>query len=80
MGSATGLVEEWAYFPNATDAQPAFRRTWSNYTRQGKILLANNRDEATKPAHFDDIATAQTLPAGVMTSAVPVAKLGAARK
>ena len=80
VGSATGLVEEWAYFPNATDAQPAFRRTWSNYTRQGQILLATNRDEATKPAHFNDIATAQTLPAGVMTSAVPVAKLGAARK
>ncbi len=80
VSPTTGLVEEWAYFPNATDAQPAFRRTWSNYIRQGQILLATNRDEATKPARFENIATAQTLPAGVMTSAVPVAKLEASLK
>ena len=76
VNPTTGLVDEWAFFPKAADAQPAFRRTWSNYTRQGQLLLAANRDEATKPTHLDDIATAQTLPAGVMTSAVPVAKLG----
>ena len=75
VNTATGLVDEWAYFPNATDAQPAFRRTWSNYSRQGQLLLAASRDEATKPARLDYIATAQTLPAGVMTSAMPVAKL-----
>ena len=75
LNPATGLVDEWAYYPNATDAQPAFRRRWAEYARHGQLLLAADRSEATKPARLDDIATAQTLPAGVMTSKVPVTKL-----
>ena len=75
VNPTTGLVEEWAYFPNATDAQPAFRRRWSDYTRHGQLLLASDRSEATKPARIDNIAAAQTLPKGVMTSKVPVTKL-----
>lgn len=75
VNPTTGLVDEWAYFPNATDAQPAFRRRWAEYTRHGQLLLAADRSEATKPARLDDIATAQTLPAGIMTSKVPVTKL-----
>ena len=75
VSPTTGLVDEWAYFPAATDAQPAFRRRWAGYTRHGQLLLAADRSEATKPARLDDIATAQTLPEGVMTSKVPVTKL-----
>lgn len=75
VDSAAGLVDEWAYFPNATDQQPAFRRRWNEYTRHGQLLLAAGRDEATKPARLDHIAVAQTLPPGVMTSKVPVVKL-----
>lgn len=75
VDSATGLVDEWAYFPKATDQQPAFRRRWNEYARHGQLLLAAGRDEATKPARLDNIAVAQTLPPGVMTSKVPVAKL-----
>jgi hypothetical protein len=71
----TGLVDEWAYFPNATDAQPAFRRQWNDYARHGQILLASGRAEATKPGRLNNVATAQTLPEGVMTSKTPVAKL-----
>jgi hypothetical protein len=75
VSPTTGLVDEWAYFPKATDAQPAFRRRWADYARHGQLLLAADRSEATKPARLDDIATAQTLPDGVMTSKTPVAKL-----
>lgn len=75
VNPTTGLVDEWAYFPNAADAQPAFRRRWAEYTRHGQLLLAADRSEAVKPGRLDDIATAQTLPAGVMTSKVPVTKL-----
>lgn len=75
VSPASGLVEEWAYFPKATDAQPAFRRRWADYARHGQLLLAADRSEATKPARLDNIATAQTLPDEVMTSKVPVAKL-----
>jgi len=75
VNRATGLVDEWAYFANATDPQPAFRRRWNEYSRHGQLLLAAGRSDATKPARLDNIATAQTLPGGVMTSKVPVAKL-----
>ncbi len=75
VNRATGLVDEWAYFATATDPQPAFRRRWNEYVRHGQLLLAAGRSEATKPARLDNIATAQTLPDGVMTSKVPVTKL-----
>lgn len=75
VNPTTGLVDEWAYFPNAADAQPAFRRRWDGYARHGLLLLAAGRDEATKPARLDNIASVQTLPDGVMTSTVPVTKL-----
>ena len=75
MDRATGLVGEWACFPKAPDAQPAFRRRWNEYARHGQLLAAAGRSEAAKPARFGYIAAAQTLPAGVMTSPVPVAEL-----
>ncbi|GAB2475513.1 hypothetical protein GCM10011375_23040 [Hymenobacter qilianensis] len=75
VNKATNLVEEWAYFPKATDEQPAFRRRWNDYAKHGQLLLAAGRDEATKPSRLDNIAAAQTIPAGVMTSKTPVAKL-----
>jgi len=75
VSRATGLVDEWAYFPNATDPQPAFRRRWNEYARHGQLLLAAGRSDAAKPARLDNIAAAQTLPAGAMTSPVPVTKL-----
>ncbi|MFC6222524.1 hypothetical protein ACFP2F_04660 [Hymenobacter artigasi] len=75
VNPTTGLVDEWAYFPAAADAQPAFRRRWADYTRHGQILLAADRSDATKPTRLDNIATAQTLPEGVMSSPTPVTKL-----
>ncbi|QIL77491.1 hypothetical protein [Hymenobacter sp. HDW8] len=75
VNRVTNLIEEWAYFPKATDAQPAFRRRWNDYTKHGQLLLAAGRDEATKPSRLDNIAAAQTIPEGIMTSKTPVAKL-----
>jgi len=75
VNKATGLVDEWAYFPKASDPQPAFRRRWNEYARHGQILLASGRSEADKPARFDYVTAVQTLPDGVMTSPTPVAKL-----
>ncbi|ALW84687.1 hypothetical protein AUC43_06095 [Hymenobacter sedentarius] len=75
VNRATGLVDEWAYFATATDAQPAFRRRWNEYGKHGSILLAAGRSEAAKPGRLDNIAATQTLPADVMTSKTPVAKL-----
>lgn len=75
VSRATGLVGEWAYFVKASDAKPAFRRRWADYAPHGALLLAADRSEAAKPARLDHIALAQTLPATVMRSPTPVAKL-----
>ncbi|SMB91841.1 hypothetical protein SAMN00120144_2472 [Hymenobacter roseosalivarius DSM 11622] len=75
VNRATNLVEEWTYFPKATDEQPAFRRRWNEYAKHGQLMLAAGRDEATKPSRLDNIAAAQLVPEGVMTSKTPVAKI-----
>ena len=75
VNRATGLVEEWAYFEKATDAQPGFRRRWNGYGRHGALLLAAGRSDAAKPTILEHVASVQTLPAGVMTSTRPVAKI-----
>ena len=76
VNRATGLVDEWAYFAKADDAQPAFRRRWADYARHGQLLLAADRSDAVnaKPARLDNIYQAQTLPEGVMTGKVAAAK------
>ena len=75
VNRANGLVEEWAYFANATDPQPGFRRRWNEYSSHNGLLLAAGRSDAAKPGRLDNVAHVQTLPEGVMTSATPVAKL-----
>jgi len=71
----TNLVEEWAYFPKATDTEPAFRRRWSDYRRYGRILLATNRTDGKDGRGLDHVAALDSVPAGVMTSKMPVQKL-----
>ena len=75
VSPTTGLVEEWAYFANAADAQPAFRRRWADYARHGQVLLAADRSSAAKPARLDNIAAPATLPPGTMSSPVAIARL-----
>ena len=75
VNRATGLIDEWAYFAKADDAQPAFRRRWADYGRHGQLLLAADRSDAAKPARLDNVFSAQVLPQGAMTSRVPLAKL-----
>ena len=74
VNPSTGLVDEWAYFANATDAQPAFRRRWADYARHGQLLLAADRSDAAKPTRLENIYQSQAVPAGMMTSKVAVAK------
>ena len=74
VNRTTGLVDEWAYFAKADDAQPGFRRRWNEYERHGNLLLAAGRSDAAKPARFDNVTTVQTLPEGAMTSPTPIAR------
>jgi hypothetical protein len=71
----TSLIEEWAYFPKATDVQPAFRRRWADYRPYGPILLATDRTDGKDGRRLDHLAVLSTVPAGLMQSPTPVEKL-----
>ncbi|MGQ0720181.1 MAG: hypothetical protein ACT4PE_01265 [Candidatus Eiseniibacteriota bacterium] len=42
----TGLVEQWAFYPTAGEAEPRFILPWAGWKRFGGILLATNHGEA----------------------------------
>lgn len=39
----TGLVERWAYYADAADAEPKFTLPWAGWKRCGKVLLSTDR-------------------------------------
>ncbi|GAB2955323.1 hypothetical protein GCM10027048_21320 [Hymenobacter coalescens] len=71
----TGLVEEWAFFRKASDPAPSFRRQWTDYRRYGQIVLAADRTDGKDGRRLQHLAARQTVPAGLMQSPTPVAKL-----
>ncbi|OWP65097.1 hypothetical protein CDA63_01710 [Hymenobacter amundsenii] len=71
----TKLVEEWAYFPKATDAQPAFRRHWTGYQKYNGIMLATDRSDGKDGRGLGHVSAAATVPAGIMQNPQPVTPL-----
>lgn len=65
VASDTGLVEEWSYFANATDAEPRMTTPWEDWGWYGEIMLAPGRGERdhTKVGVYESVpATAWTHP------------------
>lgn len=62
------LVEQWAFFGQATDDEPGFLNPWDNWQRYGAILLSDGRGDR---AHTD-VAVFETLPASVYEDPRPV--------
>ncbi len=54
----TGLVEQWAYYADATDAEPRFTLPWAGWKPFGGILLATDHG---RDAPWD-VAVPDTLP------------------
>ncbi|TGE21453.1 hypothetical protein E5K00_14295 [Hymenobacter aquaticus] len=71
----TKLVEEWAYFPKATDAQPAFRRRWTEYKQYGLLKLAADRTDGKDGRRLNHISARTAVPAGVLQNPAPIARL-----
>ncbi|SDY16478.1 hypothetical protein [Hymenobacter psychrophilus] len=71
----TKLVEEWAYFPKATDAQPSFRRHWTAYQQYGSIMLATDRSDGKDGRGLGHVSASATVPADLMQNPRPVEKL-----
>lgn len=75
ISTKTYLVEEWAFYRNATDAVPAFRRRWADYQSYGPILLATDRTDGKDGRRLSNLAVASKVPASYMPSPRPQEKL-----
>jgi hypothetical protein len=64
----SGLVEQWDFFAEATDAEPRFQTPWHNWRRYGNILLSDDRGQR----RHTDIGVLDELPEGVLERPAPV--------
>ncbi|UYZ62564.1 hypothetical protein [Hymenobacter weizhouensis] len=71
----TNLVEEWSFYRNAQDAQPAFHRRWADYRRTGRLLLASDRTDGKDGRRLTHVVALDSVPASVMQSPRPIQPL-----
>jgi len=64
VDTATYLVRQWAYFPDAGDAEPGFIGSWDDYRKYGQILLSGKRGDR----ELSDIAVLDKAPEGAFSS------------
>ena len=70
VGRESGLVEQWDFYREASDPEPAFKVPWQNWKRYGRIMLSGGRGEMRgRPARLTDIAVFDELPASVFDNA-----------
>jgi pyrroloquinoline quinone biosynthesis protein B len=76
VGADTGLVEQWAYFADASDPddpEPGFVAPWRDWQRYGRILLSGDRGElGGNPARLTDIAVFDDLPESLFRGPDPI--------
>lgn len=65
----SGLVEQWSWFRNASDAEPQFTLPWDDWQRFGDIMLCTDHGRGADW----DIQVHEELPEPVFTSPEPVA-------
>ena len=64
----SGLVEQWDYYAEASDAEPRFQIPWHDWRRFGAIWLSDDRGESG----HTDVAVFDELPAEIFSSPEPV--------
>ena len=64
----SGLVEQWAFFAQASDEEPRFKTPWANWTRHGNVMLSGDRGQY----QLSDIMVLGELPKSVFESPEPV--------
>ena len=62
------LVEQWAFYRNASDPEPRFVGPWTDWQPHGRIMLSANRGRAS----HTDVAVFDDLPRSVFESPEPV--------
>ncbi len=64
----TRLVTQWAFYAQASDAEPRFVIPWNNWQQHGQILLSDSRGERS----HTDVAVFADLPKAVFVDPQPV--------
>ncbi|MHA6246340.1 DUF6503 family protein [Pontibacter sp. CAU 1760] len=70
-----GLLTQWAFYRNASDAEPAFTRRWSDYKQYGSIKLASDRSNPQSDFKLMHIAAPSSVSDKVFNSPTPIEKL-----
>ena len=63
VAKETGLVEQWDYYADRTDAEPKFRIPWHNWKQHGSIRLSDDRGKYS----LAPVKVYDSLPATVFT-------------
>ncbi|MEM6963444.1 MAG: hypothetical protein AAF573_01680 [Bacteroidota bacterium] len=61
VDQATHLINQWDFYPNATDEQPRFSTPWKDYKKYGNILLSGDRGQYK----LTDIAVLEKVDDGI---------------
>jgi hypothetical protein len=62
------LVTQWAYFPNASDADPRFTRPMGNWKKYGDIMLSDHRGEGQNgPFILPNVGAYRSVPESVFS-------------
>ncbi|MFT7695732.1 MAG: hypothetical protein ACI8P2_004367, partial [Candidatus Latescibacterota bacterium] len=64
----TKLVSQWAFYGQASDAEPRFTGPWDNWQRHGQIMLSDSRGERG----HTDLAVFSQLPESIFKKPQPV--------
>lgn len=59
----SSLVEQWAFFAEASDPEPRFKTPWAQWTRHGEVLLSGDRGER----QLSDIKVYREVPESAFT-------------
>ena len=68
------LVEEWAYFPEASDAEPRWNIPWKNWKTYGDIMLSDDRGvrENDEPFVLPNVGVYDSMSDGMFSDPAPV--------
>ena len=69
----SGLIEQWAFFREAKDTEPAFTGPWAGWQRHGGIMLSGDRGVmGGEPRQLTGIAVLDTVPESAFTTPDPI--------
>jgi len=63
----TSLVEQWAFFADASDEEPRIVTPWANWEKHGAILLSADRGQGK----HTDVAVLESVPEGTFSEPAP---------